>query len=695
MKKTYIFMVAVLMAVVGIFVACHENVIDETSNASSEPNLVSVDCEISDGSGLSSDVYLDCQLMSIVEQKPVNDQDTKICVNKNECVQTIMLGKDNGEIYLMARLPMASGKKIKLNVKSTTEALVMLHPLLSPLKADSYAEIQSAISSSEHYVGLYNEIEKLVNEKKDILDENNTEMIIALGNVIEDLFRNVSEEDFEQTYDGELDEILDSRASTRGNYDNPKIYPLSASIYGDRLILRNTNLTPSYYGTMVTPSGTERPIVVPACGDWGWLEWLTQSTMRYGSEVDFTFVNEGEYKFHLSRINEAATIDFYARLTCCVLSTIGLETTGNQAATAYVANRCTSILGTLGSLDSHPIPTILSVVSGAVCDYLAMEASKDLITKGWWENARNIGKGIGRVLNIYNLIKGSSNIIDRIAYAIAAPKELDFCLCYYNGQISTCTTAKLIKTGGDKQAGYANQKLLLPLKAYVQTKGDDGLFHESSNYHKVKFKVISGGGCLTNELVAADENNVVQTYWILGDSDEPQIVEAVVIDMITGNEISEEPIRYGATLLKAEITVKLEWSLHSGNTDIDLHVVDPYGERIYYGNQNSASGGYLDWDDTHGPGPEHIHWDNAPAGTYKIYVHYYPNGDEDKSVVSYTVSVNADGVSYNPKSGHIAYDQMVPVGQFTIDESSATRSVLIKTLDETTPVYKKNLPKKK
>ena len=162
--------------------------------------------------------------------------------------------------------------------------------------------------------------------------------------------------------------------------------------------------------------------------------------------------------------------------------------------------------------------------------------------------------------------------------------------------------------------------------------------------------------------------------------------------MITGNEISEEPIRYGATLLKAEITVKLEWSLHSGNTDIDLHVVDPYGERIYYGNQNSASGGYLDWDDTHGPGPEHIHWDNAPAGTYKIYVHYYPNGDEDKSVVSYTVSVNADGVSYNPKSGHIAYDQMVPVGQFTIDESSATRSVLIKTLDETTPVYKKNLP---
>lgn len=685
------FSIILLLPIINIMLSCNENIIDETSNVTSEPKLVSVDCEIGNGSESFSDFYSDCLLMSIVEQKQVNSQDTRINVNQNECVQTIMLGKDDGTVYLMARSPMTSGKKIELNVKSTTDALVMLHPLLSPLKADSYEEIQNAISSSEHYSGLYNEIEKLVNEKKDILDENNTEMIIALGNVIEDLFKNVSEEDFEQTYNGELDEILDTRANTRGNYDNPKIYPLSASIYGDRLVLQNTNLTPSYYGTLVTPSGTERPIVVPACGDWGWWEWLTQSTMRYGSEVDFTFVNEGEYRFHLSRTNEAATIDFYARLTCCVLSTIGLPTTGNQAAAAYVANRCTSLLGTLGSLDSHPIPTILSVVSGAVCDYLAMEASKDLITKGWWENARNIGKGIGRALFIYNIIKGSSNIIDRIAYAIAAPEELDFCLCYYNGQISTCTTAKLIKAGGDEQTGYANQKLLLPLKAYVQTMGDDGLYHESSNYHKVKFKVISGGGRITNELVAADENNVVQTYWILGDSEEPQIVEAVVIDMITGNEISEEPIYYKATLSKAEITVKLDWSQHSGNTDIDLHVVDPYGERIYFGHMSSASGGYLDRDDRHGPGPEHIHWDSAPAGTYKIYVHYYPNEDEDKSVVAYTVSVNADGVRYKPKSGYIAYDQMIPVGQFTIGNSTRTIDALLST--ETPQHF--TVPKKK
>lgn len=669
--------VIICVITVGLLFSCHENIIDETNGASSDPKLVNVDCQIGNEPNLYPDSYSDCKIMTIAEQKQATEKNIKIKLNQNGCVQTVMVGNDAGEIFLMARSPIQKTDHLELSIKSTTDALIMLHPVLSPLQGDSYNEMMNFINSSEHYGELYNEIEKLVKEKKDILSEDNTEMIIALGNVIEDLFK--YDEDLEDTYDAELGDIVETRGATRGNYDNPKIYPLSASIYGDKLILQNTNLTPSYYGTMKSPSGTERPIVVPACGDWGWWQWITQNTMRYGSEVDFTFVNEGEYRFHLSRVNEPATIDFYARLTCCVLSTIGLPTTGNQAAANFVANRCAQLLGTLGSLDSHPIPTILSVVSGAVCDYLAMEASKDLITKGWWENARAIGQGIGRALLIYNIIKGSSNIIDRIAYAIAAPKELDFCLCYYNGQISTCTTAKLIKAGGDEQTGYANQKLMLPLKAYVQTMGDDGLYHESSNYHKVKFKVVSGGGRVTKELVSADEHNVVQTYWCLGQNDEPQVVEAVVVDMITGNEISEEPIYYTADVTKAEITVRLDWSQHSGNTDIDLHVIDPNGDRICYYQMTSPSGGYLDRDDRHGPGPEHIHWDNAPAGTYKIYVHYYPNDDEDKSVVSYKVSVTADSTTYKPKTGHISYNQMIPIGQFTIGNSTRAASSLEKT----------------
>lgn len=192
--------------------------------------------------------------------------------------------------------------------------------------------------------------------------------------------------------------------------------------------------------------------------------------------------------------------------------------------------------------------------------------------------------------------------------------------------------------------------------------------------------------------VAAYSNNQASTYWTLGESGE-QKVKAAVVDIITDKEISD-PVYFTAELDSAEITIRLDWSKHSCNTDIDLHVIDPYEEEIAYYNMTSASGGYLDRDDTVGPGPEHIRWSNAPVGTYKIYVHYYPNGAEDRSITSYKVSVNADGVTYQPKTGSIAYDQFIPVGQFTIGESSTTRSIPSVTLDNTAPVEKKIFPKK-
>ena len=83
-KKLALFL---LLPIINIMLSCNENIIDETSNVTSEPKLVSVDCEIGNGSELSSDFYSDCLLMSIVEQKQVNSQDTKINVNQNECVQ--------------------------------------------------------------------------------------------------------------------------------------------------------------------------------------------------------------------------------------------------------------------------------------------------------------------------------------------------------------------------------------------------------------------------------------------------------------------------------------------------------------------------------------------------------------------------------------------------------------------------------
>jgi hypothetical protein len=90
------------------------------------------------------------------------------------------------------------------------------------------------------------------------------------------------------------------------------------------------------------------------------------------------------------------------------------------------------------------------------------------------------------------------------------------------------------------------------------------------------------------------------------------------------------------------IQIGLSWNT---TVDIDLHVVDPFGEEIYYNHPASSSGGYLDRDDVDGFGPENIYWtENIPDGTYKVYLVYYD--PSTGPVTDFTVRViNGLGVS--------------------------------------------------
>jgi len=73
------------------------------------------------------------------------------------------------------------------------------------------------------------------------------------------------------------------------------------------------------------------------------------------------------------------------------------------------------------------------------------------------------------------------------------------------------------------------------------------------------------------------------------------------------------------------VNVRLEWEAYA---DLDLWVVDPGGEKIYFDNSSSASGGALDMDNKCSNfqmgRPENIFWAaNPPTGIYKVYVDYY------------------------------------------------------------------------
>lgn len=97
-----------------------------------------------------------------------------------------------------------------------------------------------------------------------------------------------------------------------------------------------------------------------------------------------------------------------------------------------------------------------------------------------------------------------------------------------------------------------------------------------------------------------------------------------------------------------DVQATLIWS---GDSDMDLHVVEPNGEETYFSSKESSTGGLLDHDDIPSCGVEtgshveNIFWpeDAAPPGEYIVYVHFY-NACVDGSSQSVQLTVRVDGV---------------------------------------------------
>ncbi|MEM8763181.1 MAG: VIT domain-containing protein [Bacteroidota bacterium] len=73
--------------------------------------------------------------------------------------------------------------------------------------------------------------------------------------------------------------------------------------------------------------------------------------------------------------------------------------------------------------------------------------------------------------------------------------------------------------------------------------------------------------------------------------------------------------------IPVDVRVVIDWN--HNDTDIDLWVVDPTGEKAYYSNVETNLGGHMPEDMTEGYGPEEFMLKNAPRGEYKVLVDYY------------------------------------------------------------------------
>ncbi|HTP94992.1 MAG TPA: VIT domain-containing protein [Burkholderiales bacterium] len=78
--------------------------------------------------------------------------------------------------------------------------------------------------------------------------------------------------------------------------------------------------------------------------------------------------------------------------------------------------------------------------------------------------------------------------------------------------------------------------------------------------------------------------------------------------------------------LPLDLRVVLSWD--SDNTDIDLWVTDPNGEKSYYGNRLSFQGGRMSPDFTGGYGPEEFSLRQAKPGKYRVEANFYGHNQQ-------------------------------------------------------------------
>jgi hypothetical protein len=117
-----------------------------------------------------------------------------------------------------------------------------------------------------------------------------------------------------------------------------------------------------------------------------------------------------------------------------------------------------------------------------------------------------------------------------------------------------------------------------------------------------------------------------------------------------------------------DVQVTLEWYT---TADLDLHVVDPDGAEVYFGNRQVASGGELDVDAnypcenaTSSP-LENVYWPwgGAPPGEYQVFVHYFGEC-LGEGPLNYRVIVRVDGNVVDDHPGSMSPGESVPVTTF-------------------------------
>lgn len=123
--------------------------------------------------------------------------------------------------------------------------------------------------------------------------------------------------------------------------------------------------------------------------------------------------------------------------------------------------------------------------------------------------------------------------------------------------------------------------------------------------------------------------------------------------------------------LPLDLRAVLTWD--ADNTDIDLWVTDPNGEKAFYGNRLTYQGGRMSQDFTGGYGPEEFSLKTAKPGKYKVEAQFYGHRQQivaGATTLSLKLATRFGTCAQQEKAVTLrlaGQSEVVLVGEFTVD----------------------------
>ncbi len=157
--------------------------------------------------------------------------------------------------------------------------------------------------------------------------------------------------------------------------------------------------------------------------------------------------------------------------------------------------------------------------------------------------------------------------------------------------------------------------------------------------------------------------------------DSPSSTDRAPTGSLFSADLSERLKQHGAQT--GDVQASLIWNNFN---DLDLHIIDPNEEHIYFAHKRARSGGHLDVDMNAGGREskepvENIYFPagRAPAGRYRVYVHYYAQHDTENLTPFRCEVLVKDKV--HKFSGDMAKgEQMRLIYEFTLEGEPRTPS---------------------